>query len=419
MNAEVITIGDEILIGQTVDTNSAWIAEELHLRGIRLNRIITISDAPDEITQAVDESFSRVDLVLMTGGLGPTQDDVTKYTLAEYFHTELVMNQEILAGIESWFKSRGRPILESNRKQAELPKDADILPNRRGTAQGMWFEKNGKVLISMPGVPYEMKGILRDSGLDKIVKHFKTTPIVHKTVLTQGIGESFLADKISDWEKSLRDDGYFLAYLPSPGMVRLRISGYAQNGNAEQVEKEISEYIDELERRVPEYIYGRERETIAEVVGKLFQQKGKTLSTAESCTGGYIAHLITSIAGSSLHFMGSAVTYSNQAKQDLLGVQKESIEKFGAVSEYVVRQMAEGARKKFQSDYAIATSGIAGPDGGLDQKPVGTVWVAIAGPKKTIAQMYSFGNSRSRNITISALTALNWLRNEFISGELE
>jgi nicotinamide-nucleotide amidase len=419
MNAEVITIGDEILIGQTVDTNSAWIAEELHLRGIRLNRIITISDAPDEITQAVDESFSRVDLVLMTGGLGPTQDDVTKYTLAEYFNTELVMNTGIRDEIEAWFISRGRPFLESNAKQAELPKDAHILRNRRGTAQGMWFEKDGKVLISMPGVPYEMKGILREGGFDKIVKHFKTTPIIHKTVLTQGIGESFLAEKISDWEKSLRDDGYFLAYLPSPGLVRLRISGYAENGNAEKVEADIGGYIEELERRVPEYIFGRGKETIAEVVGRLFQEKGKTLSTAESCTGGYIAHLITSIPGSSLHFMGSAVTYSNEAKQDLLGVKQESLERVGAVSEEVVIQMAEGARRKFRSDYAISTSGVAGPDGGSDEKPVGTVWVAIAGPKKTIAKKYNFGGSRSRNIAISALTALNWLRNEFISGELE
>mgnify|MGYP001080590643 CR=1 FL=1 len=419
MNAEVITIGDEILIGQTVDTNSAWIAEELHLRGIRLNRIITISDAPDEITQAVDESFSRVDLVLMTGGLGPTQDDVTKYTLAEYFNTELVMNESIRSEIESWFKSRGRPFLESNSKQAELPKDADILRNSRGTAQGMWFEKDGKVLISMPGVPYEMKGILRDGGFEKLEQFFKTTPIIHKTVLTQGIGESFLAKKISDWETSLRDDGYFLAYLPSPGLVRLRISGYAENGNAEKVEAEIAEYIAELERRVPEYVFGRGKETIAQVVGKLFQEKGKTLSAAESCTGGYIAHLITSIPGSSLHFMGSAVTYSNDAKQEILGVKKESIESDGAVSEDVVVQMAEGAQKKFQSDYAISTSGVAGPDGGSDEKPVGTIWVAIAGPKKTVAKKYNFGGSRSRNITISALTALNWLRNEFLSRELE
>lgn len=419
MTAEVITIGDEILIGQTIDTNSAWLGEELSLQGIRLNRIITISDVPAEIIRAVADSFSRVDLVLMTGGLGPTQDDVTKETLAEYFNTSLKMHPEVLAEIEAYFTKTGRPILEVNQKQAELPVDADILKNHRGTAMGMWFEKNGKVLISMPGVPYEMKGIMRDFGFEKIKNYFHSQPIIHKTILTQGIGESFLAEKINDWETALRNEGMFLAYLPSPGMVKLRISGYAENGNADKIDQRIDHYIKELLRRVPEYAFGSDRETLAEVIGNLLQSRNQSLALAESCTGGYLAHLITSVPGSSAHFMGGVVAYSNEAKINLLGVSPDSLELEGAVSEKVVKEMANGARKKFNATFAVATSGIAGPDGGTDEKPVGTVWIALAGPRKTVAKKVNFGKSRSRNVTVSALTALNWLRNEIFKSELE
>ena len=419
MNAEIITIGDEILIGQTIDTNSAWLGEQLHLQGIRLNRIITISDNYEEIKRAVDESFSRCDLVLVTGGLGPTQDDITKETLAEYFGTHLEMHEDILAEIEAFFTARGREMLEVNRKQAELPKDADILLNKRGTAQGMWFEKDGKVLISMPGVPYEMKGIMRDGGFDKIRKYFKTEPIIYKTVLTQGMGESFLADIVSDWETALRNEGLALAYLPSPGMVKLRISGFAKNGNSAAINDRIDTYIEELVKRIPENAFGTERQTIAEVVGALLKKRNQTVAFAESCTGGYLAHLMTSNPGSSDYFLGSAVTYSNEAKMNILGVSKATLAEAGAVSEKTVREMAEGARKKYKSTYAIATSGIAGPDGGTDEKPVGTVWIGLAGPKKTIAKKLNLGKSRSRNITISALTALNWLRNEILAQDLE
>ncbi len=383
MKAEVITVGDEILIGQTVDTNSAWLGEQMHMLGIRLNRIITISDTAEEIVNAIDESFARADLILMTGGLG-TQDDLTKQTLAGYFNTELVMHEEIHEQIASFFKSRGREMLVSNSKQAELPKDAIILKNSRGTAMGMWFEKDGKVLISMPGVPYEMKGIMRDYGLEQIRKFFRTEPIIHKTVLTQGIGESFLAELIEDWETKLRLEGLALAYLPSPGMVKLRISGYAANGNAEAVNERIDHYITGLETIVPEYIFGRERDTVAEVVGRLLQQRGQSLATAESCTGGFVAQLITAIPGSSKHYQGGAVTYSNASKIDLLGVSADSLADHGAVSEAVVRQMAEGARKKFGATYALSTSGVAGPDGGSDEKPVGTIWMALAGPIKPL-----------------------------------
>jgi len=417
VEAEIITIGDEILIGQTVDTNSAWLAEQLYLIGIKLDRISSISDTRKAILASIVESFSRTDLVLMTGGLGPTQDDITKETLAEYFETPLERNAEILEAIESYFHSKGLSILESNRKQADLPRAAKILRNTRGTAMGMWFEKDGKVLISMPGVPYEMKGIMRDHGLDLLKERFNTPKILHKTVLTQGIGESFLAEKVSDWEKSLRDQGIALAYLPSPGLVKLRLSAHTKKDDG--IEAVMDRYIEELERRVPEYIFGKNKDTLASSIQNLFQSRGLTLAAAESCTGGLIAHEITSVPGSSGHFIGSLVTYSNRAKMSVLGVGEKSLRTHGAVSEQVVREMAEGARKKLEADYAIATSGVAGPDGGTEEKPVGTVWLAIAGPKKTVTRMLRLGRSRERNIRISMLTALNWLRTEIISGTFE
>jgi nicotinamide-nucleotide amidase len=419
VKAEIITIGDEILIGQTIDTNSAWLGEQLHLIGVKLNRIVTISDTPEAILESIDDSFNRADLILMTGGLGPTQDDVTKETLAGYFGTALERNQDVLDSIDSYFASKGLQMLESNQKQADLPRDAKILRNTRGTAMGMWFEKNGKVLISMPGVPYEMKGIMRDHGLSMIQDFFPTKTILHHTIQTQGIGESFLAEKISDWETALRNDGVALAYLPSPGLVKLRLTAYAENGNKEVVAEKIAHYISELYRRIPEYIYGSEKDTVAKAIQDLFQSRGFTLAAAESCTGGLIAHEITSIPGSSAHFLGSMVTYSNKAKMAVLDVKEDTIKKHGAVSEEVVREMAEGARHKLGSDFAIATSGVAGPDGGSEEKPVGTVWVSIAGPKKTLSKRLNLGKSRERNIRISMLTALNWLRQEIISGSFD
>jgi nicotinamide-nucleotide amidase len=419
VKAEIITIGDEILIGQTIDTNSAWLGEQLHLIGVKLNRIVTISDTPEAIRESIDDSFNRADLILMTGGLGPTQDDVTKETLAEFFGTTLERNQEVLNGIDSYFAAKGLQMLESNRKQADLPKNATILRNTRGTAMGMWFEKNGKVLISMPGVPYEMKGIMRDHGLQMLQEFFPTKTIIHQTIQTQGIGESFLAEIISDWETALRNDGVSLAYLPSPGLVKLRLTAYADQESKSEVAQKIAHYISELERRIPQYIFGREKDTVAKAVQVLFQSRGLTLAAAESCTGGLIAHEITSIPGSSSYFMGSMVTYSNHAKTVILGVKEESLEEYGAVSEQVVREMAEGIRQKLGSDFAIATSGVAGPDGGTEEKPVGMVWVSVAGPEKTLSKRLNLGKSRERNIRISMLSVLNWLRQEIISGTFE
>lgn len=419
MKAEIITIGDEILIGQTIDTNSAWLAEHLHPLGIRVNRIVTITDTRDAIREAAEEAFKRADLVLMTGGLGPTRDDITKETLAEFFETELERNQEVLKGIEDFFRSRDRPVLEVNRAQADLPKGAVILKNTRGTAQGMWFDQNGKVLISMPGVPYEMKGIMNDGGFDMLRKRFKTPKIIHKTVLTLGIGESFLADVMSDWETALRNEGLALAYLPSPGLVRLRLSGFADNGTFEAVSARIDHYIKELRRRMPQHVFGFEKETIAEVTGRLLRERGATLSVAESCTGGYVAHLLTLVPGASDYFKGGVTAYANSAKTELLGVPADLIGRHGAVSEPVVRAMAEGARKRFNTTYALATSGVAGPDGGTPEKPVGTVWMAVAGPETTVAQCLKMGRSRKGNISVSGLMALNWLRNEILSEQFE
>lgn len=419
MIAEIITIGDEILIGQTIDTNSAWLGEHLHLHGIRLNRISTISDSRDEIIHAIDESFSRSDLILMTGGLGPTQDDITKETLAEYFGTSLEMHEETLARIEAIFASNGRPMLEVNRQQAALPVGAEILKNRRGTAMGMWFERDGKVLISTPGVPYEMKGIMRDYGFDKLRAFFRTQPIIYKMIRTQGIGESFLADMISDWETALRNEGIALAYLPSPGIVKLRLSGFAENGNAEYINERIDYYVEEIFRRIPEYAYGIGNQTLGEVVGQLLAAQNQTLALAESCTGGMLAHQITVNPDASDYFLGSVVTYTNETKMALLGVSKTTLEEAGVVSEKTVMEMARGARKRFNATYAIATTGIAGPGGETDENPVGTIWIGISGPKKTVAKKINLGKNRSRNITVSALTALNWIRIKILAQDLE
>ncbi|MCA1752720.1 MAG: competence/damage-inducible protein A [Flavobacteriales bacterium] len=419
MKAEIITIGDEILIGQTVDTNSTWLAENLHPLGVRVNRIVSITDTRNAIREAVEDSFSRADIVLMTGGLGPTQDDITKETLAEFFDTELERDQEVLKGIEEFFRSKGRPVLEVNRAQADLPKGARILKNRKGTAQGMWFERDGKVLISMPGVPYEMKCIMDEGGFEMLRERFNAPRIIHRTVLTLGIGESFLADLMSDWETSLRNEGLSLAYLPSPGLVRLRLSGFAENGAAQKVEERIAHYIEELERRVPQHAFGYEKQTIAEVVGALLTERGATLSLAESCTGGYISHLVTSVAGCSVFYKGGVTAYANEAKTAMINVPAALIETHGAVSEEVVRAMAEGARKRFGTTYAIATSGVAGPDGGTADKPVGTVWMALAGPENTLTERHQLGRSRVGNITVSALLALNWLRIQILSKQFE
>lgn len=412
MKVEIITIGDEILIGQIVDTNSAWMARKLNDIGAKVERIVTTTDELDDIKATLADAEQRADVVLITGGLGPTNDDVTKKALAEYFNCGYTFYPEIAAHISELFARFGTEMSELNRLQAELPTACEPLKNNQGTAPGMWFEKNDTVFVSMAGVPYEMKGIMRDHVLPRLIEKFDAPTIIHKTILTMGMGESWLSERIAAWEAGLPEE-IKLAYLPSPGRVRLRLSAFGKEEKIliDKLETEVSR----VKRLIPELIFGYGNETIESVVGNLLREKKKTLSTAESCTGGLIAHKITSISGSSDYFLGSIVSYGNEVKIESLGVLKEDLVNHGAVSEQVVRQMANGVREKMKTDYAVATSGVAGPSGGTEEKPVGTVWIAVAGPDRTIAKKYQFGHSRKRNIQISANTALNMLRKELTS----
>ena len=409
MKVEIITIGDEILIGQIIDTNSAWMARQLNNLGAKVERIVTISDKVDEIKSTLLEAENRSDIVLITGGLGPTKDDVTKKAFAEYFNCGYTFHPEIAEHIAKLFERFGKEMSELNRLQAEIPSAAEPLQNNQGTAPGMWFERNDTIFVSMAGVPYEMKGLMTEYVLPRIKEKFNLPPIVHKTVLTMGMGESWLSERIADWEDALPND-IKLAYLPSPGRVRLRLSAFGTDEKKlkEDLEIEVKKLVD----IIPELIFGYDNDTIESVVGNLLREHGKTVSTAESCTGGLISHKLTSISGSSDYFLGSVISYANEVKMESLGVSKQSMIDFGAVSEEVVVQMAEGVRKRMKTDYAISVSGIAGPNGGTEEKPVGTVWIAIAGPNGTVAKKNQFGFNRARNIEISANAALNLLRKQ-------
>lgn len=407
MQADLITIGDEILIGQTVDTNSAWMSEALNLCGINVHRITSIADERAEILAALTEAGSRSSLVLITGGLGPTADDITKTTLAEYFDTELVRNEEILSDVKQLFSSRGFHMAAVNEKQADVPESCTPIRNRIGTAPGMWFEKDGTVYVSMPGVPYEMKWLMEKEVLPRVRKHFKTPSIIHETIVTAGIGESSLMEIITDWEARVRAAGISLAYLPSPGSVKLRLSITSTDDSGIRVD--VDGFIEELYELIPQFVVGRNSDTLESVVGELLKERKHTLSTAESCTGGYLAHLITRIPGSSAYFMGSVVSYSNEVKERSLGVSWESLKNYGAVSQQVVEEMATGARRSLQTDYSMATSGIAGPGGGTEHKPVGTIWVAVAGPQGVVSKKIQMGSHRERNIQRTAIAALRIL----------
>ncbi|HKK80852.1 MAG TPA: competence/damage-inducible protein A [Prolixibacteraceae bacterium] len=405
--AEIITIGDEILIGQIVDTNSAWMAQELNKIGIGVAQITSISDTPVHLVNAIDDAQLRADVIIITGGLGPTKDDRTKKVLAEYFNAELVTHQPTLDHVTDFFKKRGLGVNQLNKDQALVPECCEVLHNPSGTAPGMWFEHNGKIVISMPGVPFEMKGIMQDAVLSRLKDKNGGGAIVHKTVHTIGIPESILAEKLEDWEDAL-PEFIHLAYLPNPGQIRLRFSAF---GNDEaQLKKSVELEIEKLKTIIPEAIFGYDNDTLAGVVGKMLMDKKATVATAESCTGGQIAHSITSMPGSSGWFKGSVVAYSNNVKAGVLNVSDDDIDKYGAVSEQVVKQMAGGVRKLTKADYSVATSGVAGPDGGTDEKPVGTVWIAVASPDEIIAKKFTFSNNRERNIIRSSQTALNMLR---------
>ena len=410
MIVEIIAIGDELLIGQTVNTNAAWMGSELTREGFIVAYSSIIQDEEQSIRTALDLALSRADLVLMTGGLGPTKDDITKQTLSDYFRTELEINEQVLARVKHYFESRNRIVLDVNVQQAALPKSARVLQNDLGTASGMWFDHEGKVIVSLPGVPYEMKHLMSDRVIPILKEEFEISGNVYRTLRTQGIGESYVAEKIKDIEDEIRADGLSFAYLPSPGQVRLRIGGENQKHINEKIEK----YIQRVEARIPKYAFGYGEDTLTNVVGELLKKNGKTIGTVESCTGGLLAGELVSVAGSSAYYSGSLLTYSNEMKIHLANVSEESLKAHGAVSETVVSQMAAYGREKMNVDYCLATSGIAGPDGGTEEKPVGTVWIAVASAERTIAKRYIFGNDRGRNILQTVLMALNLLRREIL-----
>lgn len=407
VKAEIIAIGDELLYGQIMDTNSHWISQELDLIGVKVVRKTTVGDNRTDILTAFAEAEKRADLILITGGLGPTQDDLTKPLLAEYFGCEIREVPEAVAAIGEFFRKRGREMTPLNILQGHLPTCCTYIPNEIGTAPGMWFEKNSTYWMSMPGVPYEMKKLMKDYVIPKLPQLFDLTVIYHRVIKTVGIGESWLADLIKDWENSLPEH-IRLAYLPSPGHVKLRLTAFGNDKT--KLSQQVSTQIDLVMPLISKYVYGYDEETLESAIGKLLKSAGKTLALAESCTGGYVSHLITSIAGSSGYFMGSVIPYHNEFKQQILGVQAETLKSHGAVSEETVKEMAEGVRKVFGSDFGISSSGIAGPDGGSAEKPVGTVWISCSGEGVLEARKLQLTQDRMLNIQLTAVAVLNLLR---------
>ncbi|KAA0993595.1 competence/damage-inducible protein A [Dyadobacter aurulentus] len=413
--AEIITIGDEILFGQIIDTNTQWIGTQLTDIGIRPARKTSVGDNKQDILSAFSEASQRASVVIVTGGLGPTRDDITKHTFCEYFGTELEINQEALALITAFFAKRGRTMTELNIQQAALPKNCTYIPNLWGTAPGMWFEQDNVVYVSLPGVPYEMKNLMDHEILPRLKARFSTTIIQHKSVRTIGIGESFLAEKIADWETALPEH-IKLAYLPHFGQVRLRLTGTGTDQDL--LNAELQAQVATLLPLIEEHVFGYDIDELETVIGKLLVENQATLGTAESCTGGYVASRITAVPGSSGYFEGSVVSYSNAVKMNVLGVKQETLQAYGAVSEQTAREMAEGARRVLNTTFAIATTGIAGPDGGTAEKPVGTVWIACATPDETFTQLLTLRNDRKINIELTSSYALNLLRKTILKSIL-
>ncbi len=410
INASIITIGDELLIGQTIDTNSAWMAQELNKAGIWVRKRVAVGDVWADIWSALDEESKDADIILITGGLGPTADDITKPLLCKYFGGKFVVNEDVKNHVKYLFEKvyrRPGTMLERNLKQAEVPDVCTVLHNARGTAPVMWFEKDEKIFVSMPGVPHEMKGLMTNEVLPRIPKYFKLPVIIHRTAFTMGTGESIIAEKIKDFEESLPEH-IKLAYLPGYGMVKLRLT--AKGDDKEKLDKELSEKFVVLKELVSDWLVSDEDENLAMVVQKILKKTNKTIGTAESCTGGYIAHLITTNSGSSVGYKGSIISYANDVKERVLGVTDKTLRTVGAVSEETVIQMVKGAVEKLQVDFAVATSGIMGPDGGTDEKPVGTVWIAAGNKEKIETAKLAFRFDRARNIEMTAHTALNFLR---------
>lgn len=405
--AELLTIGDEILYGQIVDTNSQWMSVELDKVGIKVIRKTSVGDQEDEILTAFAEAEKRADIILITGGLGPTSDDITKPCLAKYFNCELAIHEEALTEVTEFFKSRGRELTEINRQQAALPVCCTKITNAMGTAPGMWFERNGKAFVSMPGVPHEMKRMMSTIIIPKLQQYFKTPIIYHKVICTVGIGESILAEKISAWEKALPEH-IKLAYLPNLGEVKLRLTAFGNN--LTQLQQEAEGLAQKILPLAGEYVYSLQDESLEVVIGNILREKKLTLSIAESCTGGYVSHLITSVPGSSEYFQGSVIPYSYEIKMQQLGVKPETLQQHGAVSEETITEMAELVRKKFNTNIGVATSGVAGPGGATPEKPVGTVWIAFADGNQTITRKLQLSKDRMINIRMASVGVLNLIR---------
>jgi len=408
VKVEIITIGDEILIGQIVDTNSAWMATELNKCGFELAQITSVHDDAAHIVESLEMALKRADVVLFTGGIGPTKDDITKQTLTKFFNTKLVFDESVIRNIEQLFSTRPNFVLnELTRLQAMVPEDCTVIQNVVGTAPLTWFERDGKVVVSMPGVPYEMKNAMSTEIIPRLQKHFKTPVLLHKNVQVYGYGESSLALLIADWENEL-PEFVSLAYLPNSGIVKLRLSGLLDDVLA--LEFAMNQQIDKLKNILGSAIIAFEDIPIEKLVGNMLISKGLTIATAESCTGGNIAHDFTMIPGSSEFFKGSVIAYSNDIKSAVLGVSTDALESHGAVSQVVVEQMAEGVRKLLKADISVATSGIAGPTGGTLEKPVGTVWISVSSAEKTISREFHFGSLREQNIIRSTQAAMVMLK---------
>ncbi len=414
MLVDIITIGEEILIGQIVDTNSVFMAQELNKAGFSIQQITSISDKEIQILSTINEALKRSRIILITGGLGPTKDDITKQTLCKLFNTELVFDNSVYKNIETMFSDMPYVMNELTRNQAYVPKSCSVIQNKVGTAPIMWFEKNEKVVVSMPGVPSEMKWAMVNEIIPRLQKTFNTPTLLHRTLLVANFPESALAIKITDWENAL--PSYIkLAYLPSLGLVKLRLTGTLSD--KEKLEKEINFQIEKLHEIIGSFIFADEDLPFEVIIGNLLRKNKLTIATAESCTGGNIARLITSVAGSSEYFKGSVVAYSNEVKNKLLGVSADDLNTFGTVSQPIAEQMAKSAMQNLNTDIAVATSGIAGPAGGSPEKPVGTVWIAVCNKDKCISREFHFGKHRDRNIEKATMSAFAMIKELIVEGE--
>ena len=411
--AEILTIGDEILYGQTLDTNSHWISGELDKLSIKVIRKTTVPDLEEEILTALAEAEHRADVVLITGGLGPTSDDLTKPTLAKYFNVPLVLNEQTLEELKERYEKAGRELNELNKGQAIEPEGSTKIYNQLGTATGIWMEKNDTVFVSMPGVPFEMKGMMEDEILPRLQEKYIEGEVYHKMIRTSGIPESTLAEKISDWEANLPSH-IKLAYLPTLSQVKLRLTAIGTERN--QIVQEVDQQVEKCLPLIEKYVYATENIEIEERVGQMLREQGKTISCAESCTGGYLSHLLTTIPGSSDYFQGTYVAYSYDIKEIALDVDHKILQEKGAVSEEVVAQMAENVRRVFGTSIGVALSGIAGPGGATEDKPVGTVWIAYSDESTTIAKKFIFSKDRQINIKLSAIVALNIVRRQLVKS---